>query len=68
MKARKVIEMNEKEGPVSVSRVLLDDYGETHCEMCGRTLMCDEFGDMPDVCPHCKRKLDYSIFDPHQGG
>ena len=50
----------------SVSRVLLDDYGEIHCEMCGRTLICDEFGDMPDACPHCKHKLYYSIFDTHQ--
>ena len=47
-----------------LSRVLLTDYEETYCEMCGRTLECDEYGDMPDRCPDCDRQLDYSIFSP----
>lgn len=48
------------------SRVLLDDYEETYCEMCGTTLECDEYGDMPETCPRCGRLLDYSIFERRQ--
>ena len=45
------------------ARVLLSDYEETYCEHCGTTIECDENGEMPDICPHCKAELDYFIFE-----
>lgn len=51
-----------------MAKVKMDDYGATHCEKCGAEIMCNECGDMPDVCPCCKEQLDYGDFEPEQGG
>lgn len=29
------------------------------CEFCGTGIFCNEYGDMPDVCPGCGCELDY---------
>lgn len=51
-----------------ISRVLLNDDGETYCEMCGTTIECDEYGDMPETCPRCSRMLDYSRIEAQEQG
>lgn len=43
-------------------RVRTDDFGITHCE-CGSEIICNVFGDMPEVCPICGATLDYSNID-----
>ncbi len=42
--------------------VTLGDYGELCCENCGASLECDQNGDLPELCPVCGAKLDYSKF------
>lgn len=44
------------------SAVTMDDQGVTHCGECGAEILCNECGDMPDFCPKCGKKLDYTIF------
>lgn len=36
-----------------------NDFGELLCGACGVTLTCDDFGDMPLVCPECGAELKY---------
>lgn len=38
-------------------------YGEVICERCGFSLESNDCGDMPDYCPKCGAKLDWSIYD-----
>lgn len=45
------------------SRAFIDDEGLSRCENCGEVLECDEFGEMPDVCPVCCAVLDYDHID-----
>lgn len=44
------------------ARAALDDYGVTYCEKCGAELLCNECGDMPEICPRCGRVIDWSAF------
>ena len=39
-----------------------DDLGVARCGECGAELLCNETGDMPDVCPECGRRLEYDSF------
>ena len=32
------------------------------CGECGAELLCNEFGDMPDVCPVCHEGIDWSEY------
>lgn len=34
-------------------------FGEILCGHCGYSIVCDENGDMPDVCPECGETLDW---------
>ena len=45
------------------SRVFIDDEGLSRCGNCGEALECNEFGEMPDVCPVCCAVLDYDHID-----
>ena len=38
-------------------------FGEVLCGRCGAELECDECGDMPERCPECGAKLDYSYYE-----
>ena len=38
-------------------------FGDVLCERCGAELECDECGDMPELCPECGAKLDYSYYE-----
>lgn len=49
--------MNEK-----AANAILGTYGELFCENCGASLECDQNGDLPELCPVCGAKLDYSKF------
>jgi len=40
----------------------MDDLGVARCGECGAELLCNETGDMPDVCPECGRRLEYDSF------
>lgn len=40
---------------------LLEQYGELFCAKCHSSIVCDECGDMPEQCPVCGRKFDWSI-------
>lgn len=40
----------------------MTDDGITYCENCKEELLCDKYGDMPDYCPACGRKLDWTEF------
>lgn len=35
--------------------------GVTKCGCCGADLVCDEYGDMPDLCPACHEGVDWSV-------
>ena len=37
-------------------------FGDVLCGRCGAELECDECGDMPEFCPECGAKLDYSYY------
>lgn len=50
-----------------IARAAMDDYGVTYCEKCGAELLCNECGDMPEICPRCGRVIDWSAFDPPAG-
>ena len=45
----------------------MDDLGAARCGECGAELLCDEAGDMPDVCPACGRRLEYDFFQELEG-
>lgn len=49
------------------ARAALDDYGATYCEKCGAELLCNECGDMPEICPRCGRVIDWSTFKATAG-
>ena len=51
-----------------LAKVKMDNYGVTHCDKCGAEILCNEWGDMPDVCQHCKERLDYSDFKQERNG
>lgn len=34
-------------------------HGIVRCGGCGAALLCNEFGDMPDVCPVCHEAVDW---------
>lgn len=38
-------------------------FGDVLCGRCGAELECDECGDMPEFCPECGAKLDYSYYE-----
>ena len=42
--------------------VYTDDLGVARCGKCRMELLCNETGDMPDVCPECGRRLEYDSF------
>ena len=44
-----------------------DDLGVARCGECGAELLCNETGDMPDVCPECGRRLEYDFFREPEG-
>ena len=44
-----------------------DDLGVARCGECGTELLCNETGDMPDVCPECGRRLEYDFFREPEG-
>lgn len=43
-----------------MNKVYEDSVGLTRCGGCHAELLCDECGDMPDVCPACGGLLDWS--------
>lgn len=45
-----------------MAKVKIDDYGMTYCEKCGAEILCDEYGNMPEICPLCGELLDWSEF------
>ena len=45
----------------------MDDLGVARCGECGAELLCNETGDMPDVCPGCGRRLEYDFFREPDG-
>ena len=45
----------------------MDDLGGARCGECGAELLCNETGDMPDVCPECGRRLEYDFFREPEG-
>lgn len=47
------VRLPEKEG----------DDGMVRCGGCGTELLCNEFGDMPDVCPACHEGVDWSAWE-----
>lgn len=40
--------------------VCITSDGMTYCEECENILECDLFTKMPDYCPHCEARLNYS--------
>lgn len=40
-----------------------DDFGIVHCGSCGATLLCNQYGNMPGVCPACHEGIDWSEFE-----
>ena len=42
--------------------VYTDDLGVARCGKCRMELLCNETGDMPDMCPECGRRLEYDSF------
>lgn len=48
--------------PQPIALAYMDDLGVARCGECGAELLCNETGDMPDVCPECGRRLEYDSF------
>lgn len=44
------------------SFVRMTDDGLVYCDHCKSFLYPNAFGEMPDVCPWCKRDLDWNDF------
>lgn len=44
------------------SFVRMTDDGLIYCDHCKSFLYSNAFGEMPDVCPWCKRDLDWNDF------
>ena len=53
--------------PQPIALAYTDDLGIVHCGECGAELLCNETGDMPDVCPECGRRLEYDFFREPEG-
>lgn len=49
-----------------MTEVFETPFGEVLCGRCGYCLECNENGDMPDICPECRAKLDYGVFKPEK--
>lgn len=48
--------------------IVYEDYaGIVRCNGCHAELLCDENGDVPNVCPTCKEPLNWSMFDKMVG-
>lgn len=47
-------------GETVVRTEALDEDGEVKCGCCGEVLLCNEHGDMPDICPACHEGVDWS--------
>lgn len=43
--------------------VQVDDHGLCFCGNCKTQIICDDCGDMIEVCPQCGRKLDWFLFE-----
>lgn len=54
-----------REIQTSGAEVFEDHFGITHCKSCMTELYCNPCGDMPEICPRCGKRLDYSIYDKH---
>lgn len=50
-----------------ISLAYTDDVGITRCGDCDAELLCNETGDMPEVCPVCGRRLEYDSFIEPEG-
>lgn len=58
--------LNSPDSPsFPTSAVYEDIHGVTRCGECDAEIVCNDTGDMPDICPACKRPLDYSSYGPH---
>lgn len=44
------------------SRVYEDQFGICHCGKCDADLVCNECGNMPDICLKCGIRLDWSYY------
>lgn len=53
--------------PQPIALAYMDDLGVARCGECGAELLCNETGDMPDVCPACGRRLEYDFFREPEG-
>ena len=53
--------------PQPIALTYMDDLGVARCGECGAELLCNETGDMPDVCPECGRRLEYDFFREPDG-
>ena len=42
-----------------VVKVIFQDDGTLTCEHCGGEILCNDCGDMPDICPCCGSELAY---------
>lgn len=52
--------MNEKTSCMEEKIEVYDTpLGEVLCGRCGYELECDEFCDMPEICPECGGQLSY---------
>lgn len=40
-----------------------DEHGVVHCGSCGADLLCNDCGDMPEVCPACHEGIDWSAWE-----
>ena len=52
-----------KEQSEQSAEVFETPMGEVLCGRCGHELECNDCGDMPDVCPECGVKLNYSFYE-----
>ena len=59
------VDMMERDTALALAYT--DDLGVARCGECGTELLCNETGDMPDVCPECGRRLEYDFFREPEG-
>lgn len=57
--------MNTNNSAKTVKLIDAED-GILRCE-CGAEIVCNETGDMPERCPKCGAKLNYSSVGSHAG-
>lgn len=41
----------------------IDEGGEVKCGCCGGVLLCNIYGDMPEICPCCHEGVDWSPWE-----